>query len=111
MSSDPKDETKRLLAAEEASMKGFMRHVIDLYERVLKLALEHRMWLAVSAAVLIVISYVSYKALGSDLLPATFADIVRLDGDGGAERRIGCADSSRQHPDVYRKGQRLHVRC
>jgi multidrug efflux pump subunit AcrB len=69
LSDDPKEETKRLLAAEEASMKGFMGRVINAYERVLKLALDHRIWLGASAAVLIVISYFSYRSLGSDLLP------------------------------------------
>ena len=36
-----------------------------------------------------------------------FADVASLDGDGGAERRIGwCAGCGRgQHPDLYRKGQ------
>lgn len=69
VSDDSEDETKRLLKAEEASMKGFMGRVVNAYERVLKLALEHRYWLAGAAAVLIVISYFSYKSLGSDLLP------------------------------------------
>jgi CzcA family heavy metal efflux pump len=69
LSDDPKEESKRLLAAEEASMKGFMGRVINVYERVLKLALDHRIWLGASAAILIVISYFSYRSLGSDLLP------------------------------------------
>ncbi len=60
---------ERLLAAEEASMKGFMGRIISAYERLLKLALGHRLWLAGFAALLIVVSYLSYKSLGSDLLP------------------------------------------
>ena len=63
------DEMHKLMQAEEASMTGFMGRIIAAYERLLKIALEHRWWLAGFAAVLIVISYFSYKSLGSDLLP------------------------------------------
>ncbi len=63
------EETKRLLAAEDASIKGFMRRVIHWYERLLKFTLDHRIWLATFSAILILVSYLSYKALGSDLLP------------------------------------------
>ncbi|HXZ78768.1 MAG TPA: efflux RND transporter permease subunit [Terriglobales bacterium] len=62
-------ETERLLAAEEASMRGFFGRVISFYEKWVKRALEHPRWLAGLAAGLIVISYLSYHALGSDLLP------------------------------------------
>jgi len=62
-------ETERLLAAEEASMQGFFGRVIRFYEKWVKRALEHPKWLAGLAAGLIVISYLSYHALGSDLLP------------------------------------------
>jgi multidrug efflux pump subunit AcrB len=70
VSEDVEDETKRLLAAEEASMTGFMGHVINSYERVLGLAVGHPLWLGASAALLIVVSYLSYHRLGSDLLPS-----------------------------------------
>ena len=61
---------KRMMAAEEASLRGgFFERIITFYERWLRRALEHPVWLALFCAILIGISYVSYKALGSDLLP------------------------------------------
>ena len=63
-------ESERLLAAEEASITGRFRRVVDFYERWLRFALERPLWIAGFAAVLIVASFFCYKALGSDLLPA-----------------------------------------
>ncbi|HEV2492938.1 MAG TPA: efflux RND transporter permease subunit [Terriglobia bacterium] len=64
------EEMKRLMAAEEASMTGFFGHVIRFYERWMRRALEHPVWLAAWCALLVVVSYICYKSLGSDLLPA-----------------------------------------
>ena len=36
---------RKLMAAEEASMQGFFRRVIEFYERWLRRALEHPWWL------------------------------------------------------------------
>lgn len=66
---DANQEIRKLMAAEEASMKGFFRRVIDFYERWLRRALEHPRWLLVGVVVLIVIGFASYNFLGSDLLP------------------------------------------
>ena len=55
------------MAAEQES--SVMGRVIGLYERLLKLALEHPAWLSVFVAVLGAISFLSYKSLGTDLLP------------------------------------------
>ena len=63
-------EAERLLAAEEASITGRFRKVVDFYERWLRFALERPLWIAGFAAILIVASFFCYKALGSDLLPA-----------------------------------------
>ena len=63
-------EADRLLAAEEASITGRFRKIVDFYERWLRFALERPLWIAGFAAVLIVASYFCYKELGSDLLPA-----------------------------------------
>ena len=63
-------ESERLLAAEEASITGRFRRVVDFYERWLRFALERPLWIAGFAAILIVASFFCYKALGSDLLPA-----------------------------------------
>ena len=66
---DVDQEIRNLMAAEEASMKGFFGRVIEFYERWLRRALEHPRWLLVGAAVLVAISAGSYFLLGSDLLP------------------------------------------
>ncbi len=60
---------ERLLAAEEASMKGRLARVIRFYERWLRKALERPLWLAGFSALLIIAAIVCYKALGTDLLP------------------------------------------
>ena len=64
-----KDETERMMEAEEASIGGFMRRIIGTYERLLKFVLDHPWWLTAFALLLIVVSYFSYASLGSDLLP------------------------------------------
>ena len=66
---DMDQEIRKLMAAEEASMKGFFRRIINFYERWLRRALEHPGWLALGAVLLIGVSYGCYKFLGSDLLP------------------------------------------
>ncbi|HEY7790026.1 MAG TPA: efflux RND transporter permease subunit, partial [Vicinamibacterales bacterium] len=63
------EELHLMLAAEEASMQGIFGRVIRWYEVWLRRALEHRWWLAGFSALLIILSFVSYRALGSDLLP------------------------------------------
>ncbi len=62
-------ESERLLAAEEASITGRFRRVVDFYERWLRFALERPLWIAVFAAVLIVASFFCYKALGATCGP------------------------------------------
>ena len=64
-------QMKRMLAAEEASLTGgFFGRILKIYERWMRRALEHAAWLGVLGVALIVVSYASYRALGSDLLPA-----------------------------------------
>jgi CzcA family heavy metal efflux pump len=63
------DETRRMMEAEEASISGFMKRIIGGYERLLTIVLARPWWLAAFAVVLIVISYLSYASLGSNLLP------------------------------------------
>jgi CzcA family heavy metal efflux pump len=62
--------TERLLHAEEASLQGVFGKVVRFYERVLRIALERPKWIAVFSVVLIACAYLSYRALGTDLLPA-----------------------------------------
>lgn len=63
------DEATRLMAVEEASVGPWMKRVIHEYERLLKFVLDRPWWLAAFAVLLIVVSWVCYSSLGSDLLP------------------------------------------
>jgi CzcA family heavy metal efflux pump len=62
-------EAEQLLAAEEASIKGRFRKIVDFYERWLRFALERPRWIAIFGVLLIIASYFCYKGLGTDLLP------------------------------------------
>jgi multidrug efflux pump subunit AcrB len=65
------EQIRRMMAAEEASLRGgWFERIIQFYERWLRRAFAHPVWLGGLCAILIVISYLSYKKLGSDLLPA-----------------------------------------
>jgi CzcA family heavy metal efflux pump len=66
---DVDQEIRNLMAAEEASMKGFFGRVIEFYERWLRRTLEHPRWLLAGAALLVAISAGCFFLLGSDLLP------------------------------------------
>ncbi len=63
------ESTRRLMAAEEASLSGFFLKVVSFQERWLRRALQHPKWLAGLSLVLIALSFVCYNYLGSDLLP------------------------------------------
>jgi CzcA family heavy metal efflux pump len=62
-------EKDRLLAAEDAALSGRFRKIVDFYERSLRFALERPGWMAIFGAVLVVVSFLCYRALGTDLLP------------------------------------------
>ncbi len=62
-------EIRKLMAAEEASMKGFFGRIIEFYERWLRRALERPRWLLGGALALVLVSFGCYLGLGSDLLP------------------------------------------
>jgi CzcA family heavy metal efflux pump len=61
---------EQLLAAEEASLSGVFGRIVRFYERVLKTALERPRWIALLSVALVALAYLSYRGLGSDLLPA-----------------------------------------
>jgi multidrug efflux pump subunit AcrB len=64
-------DMRRLMAAEEASLTGgLFGRVLVGYERVLRRSLHHRFALAALCVLLIALSYLCYRFLGSDLLPA-----------------------------------------
>lgn len=63
------ETTQRIMAAEEASLKGFFLKVVSFQDRWLRRSLRYPKWLAVLSVALIALSYVSFNFLGSDLLP------------------------------------------
>ncbi|MBZ5643569.1 MAG: efflux RND transporter permease subunit [Acidobacteriia bacterium] len=64
------ERMKKMMSAEEESLKGgWFEKIIIFYERWMRRALEHPVWLGAMCLVLIGVSYVSYNALGTDLLP------------------------------------------
>jgi multidrug efflux pump subunit AcrB len=67
---DGLSERDRLLAAEEASLGPRFRKIVNFYERALRFALERPLWIGVFALALIAASFLCYRALGTDLLPA-----------------------------------------
>ena len=74
-SAEPEAETteqemSRLLRAEEEHlMKGYFGRVIRFYERWFRRSLKYPIWVPISAVILLLVSYVSYQKIGSDLLP------------------------------------------
>ncbi|MFZ3277502.1 MAG: efflux RND transporter permease subunit [Candidatus Sulfotelmatobacter sp.] len=63
-------EINRLLQAEEEHlMKGFFGRVIRFYEAWFRRSLKHPVWVPVLTVALILVSYVCYQHIGSDLLP------------------------------------------
>jgi CzcA family heavy metal efflux pump len=63
------DDVASLLAAEEAHLSGFFGRIVNLYGRVMESVLARPLVLVISAVVIIVLSGVCYKFLGTDLLP------------------------------------------
>jgi CzcA family heavy metal efflux pump len=56
--------------AHEASEHGLFGHVVRSYERGVKWSLEHPLFLGLFCVLLIAVSFLSYRQLGSGLLPA-----------------------------------------
>ena len=59
-----------LLAAEEAHLSGFFGRIVNFYGHAMQSILFKPVLLLVSSAVIVILSYVCYNFLGSDLLPA-----------------------------------------
>ncbi|MEO6983140.1 MAG: efflux RND transporter permease subunit, partial [Edaphobacter sp.] len=66
-------------AKENAHHAGYFGRILSIYERVLKLALEHPRALIGFSVCVIAISYLSYSRLGSDLLPPMNEDSFVVD--------------------------------
>src|SRR6266851_5214204 len=64
------ERMKRMMAAEEESLRGgLFEKIIVFYERWMRRALEHPIWLGAFCVILIGISYLCFNQLGTDLLP------------------------------------------
>jgi multidrug efflux pump subunit AcrB len=64
------ERMKRMMAAEEESLKGgLFEKIIVFYERWMRRALEHPLWLGGFCVILIAVSYLCFNQLGTDLLP------------------------------------------
>ena len=64
------EHMRRMMAAEEASLKGgFFEKIIAFYEKWMRFALERPIVLGAFCAILIAVSYLCYTQLGTDLLP------------------------------------------
>jgi CzcA family heavy metal efflux pump len=64
------ERMKRMMAAEEESLKGgLFEKIIVFYERWMRRALEHPIWLGAFCVILIAVSYLCFNHLGTDLLP------------------------------------------
>jgi multidrug efflux pump subunit AcrB len=63
-------EMNRLLQAEEEHlMTGYFGRVIRFYERWFRRSLKRPIWVPILTVILIVVSYLCYRQIGSDLLP------------------------------------------
>jgi len=58
-----------LLAAEEAHLSGFFGRIVNFYSRAMQSILKRPVILLVSSVVIIILSYVCFNFLGTDLLP------------------------------------------
>jgi CzcA family heavy metal efflux pump len=54
---------------EDAHLSGFFGRVVDFYTRVMQRLLRRPVYLLIGSAAVLLLSYVCYQALGSDLLP------------------------------------------
>ena len=64
------ERMKRMMAAEEESLRGgLFEKIIVFYERWMRRALEHPIWLGAFCVILIAVSYLCFSRLGTDLLP------------------------------------------
>ena len=65
------ERTRRMMAAEEASLSGgLFGKILKFYERSMRRSLHHPFVMAGFCILLVGASYICYKQLGTDLLPA-----------------------------------------
>jgi multidrug efflux pump subunit AcrB len=62
-------EIRRLMVVEEHLMGGTFGRIIRFYDRWFRQALSYPIWIPVLALILIIVSFLCYRHIGSDLLP------------------------------------------
>jgi CzcA family heavy metal efflux pump len=62
-------ETNVLLDAEEAHLSGLFGRIVAFYARAMRAVLNRPILLTASSGIIVVLAFVCYNALGSDLLP------------------------------------------
>ncbi len=65
----PSTDAAALLVAEEAHLTGFFGRIVAFYTRTMQAVLKRPLLLAGSSVVIVILAFVCYKSLGSDLLP------------------------------------------
>ena len=63
------DDPAALLIAEDDHLSGFFGKIVAFYARAMESVLKRPLLLAGSSVVIVILAFVCYKALGSDLLP------------------------------------------
>jgi CzcA family heavy metal efflux pump len=67
--SSPGNDAAALLVAEEAHLSGLFGRIVGFYARAMEAVLKRPLLLAGSSLVIVILAFVCYKLLGSDLLP------------------------------------------
>jgi CzcA family heavy metal efflux pump len=65
-----KPDAAALLAVEEHHLDGFFGRIVAFYGRVMQAVLKRPLLLAASSVAIVILAFVCYRALGSDLLPS-----------------------------------------
>jgi CzcA family heavy metal efflux pump len=65
-----KPHAATLLTAEEHHLSGFFGRIVAFYGRMMQGVLKRPLVLAASSVVIVILAFVCYRALGSDLLPS-----------------------------------------
>ncbi len=111
---EPRPTEPRPEGSAATERRGFLGRILNVYERVLRFALEHRWVMALFCIVLVAGSFFCYRALGSDLLPEMdeggfILDYIMPAGSSLAETNRVIADVEkimREAPEVENTSRR-----
>ena len=95
----------KLLAAEEAHLSGFFGRVVNFYTRTMRAFVKRPWVLAATSIVIIVLSYVCYSFLGTDLLPEMDEGGFILDYDTPPGSSLAETDRILQHLEEIIRSQ------